>query len=69
MARPSGVKWRLSGGVSMNGDFAVSIQSKTTYGEASLRAPGELQTFSFLIGKWDGKGTTKLPDGTIAEFR
>lgn len=46
----------------------MTDQSKTTYGEASPRAPAQLQAFSFLIGKWAGKGTTKLPDGGIAEF-
>jgi hypothetical protein len=24
--------------------------------------------FAFLIGKWDGQGTTTLQDGTVAEF-
>jgi hypothetical protein len=42
--------------------------SKTTYGEKSSRAPRELNTFAFLIGKWDGKGKTRLPDGTVAEY-
>lgn len=42
--------------------------SKTTYGEISPRAPPELRIFSFLIGKWDGKGKTRLPDGNFAEF-
>ena len=46
----------------------MSDPSKTTYGERSPRAPQELDAFSFLIGKWDGHGTTRLPDGTIAEF-
>jgi hypothetical protein len=46
----------------------MTDQSKTTYGEASPNAPAELQVFSFLIGKWDGKGRTKVPDGTIAAF-
>jgi hypothetical protein len=46
----------------------MSDPSKTIYGEMSPRAPQELRAFSFLIGKWDGKGTTKLPDGKVAEF-
>jgi hypothetical protein len=46
----------------------VTDRSKTTYGETCPTAPSELQVFSFLIGKWDGKGRTKVPDGTIAEF-
>lgn len=46
----------------------VSDPSRTTYGKISPSAPPQLQAFSFLIGKWDGKGRTKLPDGTTAEF-
>jgi hypothetical protein len=40
----------------------------TTYGERNANAPKELDIFSFLIGKWEGTGTTKLADGTTAEF-
>jgi Protein of unknown function (DUF1579) len=43
-------------------------RSMTAYGELSPSAPKELRIFSFLVGKWEGKGKTKLPDGTIAEF-
>jgi hypothetical protein len=39
----------------------------TTYGQRSVEAPPELDAFSFLIGKWEGGGKTKTPDG-IAEF-
>lgn len=46
----------------------VSDPSKTTYGEISPSAPPELRTFSFLIGKWEGKGKTRLADGSTAEF-
>jgi hypothetical protein len=46
----------------------VTDQSKTSYGAASPNAPAQLLAFSFLIGKWDGTGKTKLPDGTFAEF-
>lgn len=42
--------------------------SMTRYGQINARAPGQLRVFSFLIGKWDGKGSTRLPDGTLAEF-
>lgn len=42
--------------------------SKTTYGDISPAAPAELRVFSFMIGKWNGKGRTRLPDGTIAGF-
>jgi hypothetical protein len=46
----------------------MSDPSKTVYGEVSPSAPKELRVFAFLVGKWDGKGKTKLPDGTVAEF-
>jgi len=46
----------------------MSDPSKTTYGERSPDAPPELGAFAFLVGKWDGTGTTKLPDGKVAEF-
>jgi hypothetical protein len=42
--------------------------SKTIYGEKSPRAPLELDVFAFLIGKWDGRGRTRLPDGKVAEY-
>jgi hypothetical protein len=42
--------------------------SKTIYGERSPHAPRELDVFAFLIGKWDGRGRTRLPDGTVAEY-
>lgn len=40
----------------------------TTYGTRSDSAPVELDVFSFLIGKWEGSGRTRLGDGTIAEY-
>jgi Protein of unknown function (DUF1579) len=46
----------------------MSDPSMTSYGVMRSDAPQELRAFSFLIGKWDGKGKTRLPDGTIAEF-
>ena len=42
--------------------------SKTTYGDRHPNAPKELAAFSFLIGKWQGTGKTRLPDGKVAEF-
>jgi len=42
--------------------------SKTTYGEKNPGAPNELAAFSFLVGKWQGTGRTRLPDGKVAEF-
>jgi hypothetical protein len=40
----------------------------TKYGERNAKAPAELDAFSFLVGKWEGTGSTKLPDGKVAEF-
>ena len=40
----------------------------TTYGDRNDAAPEELDLFSFLIGKWEGSGKTRLADGTIAEY-
>jgi hypothetical protein len=42
--------------------------SKTTYGERNPNAASELAVFSFLVGKWQGTGKTRLPDGKVAEF-
>jgi Protein of unknown function (DUF1579) len=42
--------------------------SKTTYGDRSPHAPSELAVFAFIVGKWEGTGTARLPDGTVAEF-
>jgi hypothetical protein len=41
--------------------------SKTSYGEKSPRASQELDAFAFLIGKWEGAGRTRLPDGKVVE--
>ena len=46
----------------------VTDPSKTIYGERSPRAPRELDIFAFLIGTWEGRGRTRLPDGTVAEY-
>jgi hypothetical protein len=46
----------------------VTDPSKSIYGESSPRAPRELGVFAFLIGKWDGRGRTMLPDGKVAEY-
>jgi hypothetical protein len=63
----SAVVLMLTGGVR-----AVEVTqmnpSKTAYGERNPSAPKELGVFSFLIGKWQGTGKTRLPDGEVAEF-
>ena len=40
----------------------------TTYGLKNSAAPEELSLFSFLVGKWEGIGKTRLADGSYAEF-
>jgi hypothetical protein len=50
------------------GGNQMNDQSMTTYGNVYPEAPPELGIFSFLIGKWGGKGRTRLADGTVAEF-
>ena len=42
--------------------------TKSSFGEKSPRTPPELSLFSFLVGKWDGKGHVNLADGKIAQF-
>ncbi|MEY2855383.1 MAG: hypothetical protein RL030_2515 [Pseudomonadota bacterium] len=46
----------------------MSDPTKTAYGEISAAAAPELRAFSFLIGNWEGKGKTRIPDGSFAEF-
>jgi hypothetical protein len=52
------------------GDRVMAQQGPaiTTYGDRHEAAPAELDLFSFLIGKWEGSGRTRLADGTIAEY-
>jgi hypothetical protein len=40
----------------------------TTYGQANALAPSQLNLFSFLVGKWNGTGRTRLADGSHAQF-
>jgi len=49
-------------------DVTQVDQSTTTYGEKHASAPKELDVFLFLIGKWQGTGKARLPDGTVAQF-
>jgi hypothetical protein len=39
-----------------------------TYGLRSMNASPELNAFAFFIGKWEGVGKTRLPDGKIVEY-
>jgi hypothetical protein len=52
------------------GDSAMAQQrpAVTAYGDRHEAAPAELDLFSFLIGKWEGSGKTRLADGTIVEY-
>jgi hypothetical protein len=52
------------------GDHAMAQQGPaiTAYGDRHEAAPEELDLFSFLIGKWEGSGKTRLADGTVAEY-
>jgi hypothetical protein len=52
------------------GDRAMAQQGPaiTVYGDRHEAAPEELDLFSFLIGKWEGSGRTRLADGTIVEY-
>ena len=58
----------FSYGVSVMTEVRAATPAITTYGERNPGAPKELDAFAFLIGKWDGVGKTKLPDGKSAEF-
>ena len=46
----------------------VNDPTKTAYGAIGAHTPQELRVFAFLIGKWDGTGKTRLPDGKFAEY-
>lgn len=46
----------------------MSDRSMTTYGERNPGSPQELNVFSFLIGKWEGKAKTKIENGKFAEY-
>jgi hypothetical protein len=48
---------------SMAGEPAI-----TTYGVKNAQASSQLDLFSFLIGKWQGGGRTRLADGSYAAF-
>jgi len=52
------------------GDRAMAQQKPaiTAYGDRHEAAPEELDLFSFLIGRWEGSGKTRLADGTVAEY-
>src|SRR5665213_415075 len=49
-------------------DAPAATPAIASYGERNANAPSELDAFAFLIGKWEGGGKTRLPDGAFAEF-
>ena len=49
-------------------DTMAAEPAVTTYGERNPQAPDELDLFSFLIGKWQGTGRTRLADGSYVEW-
>ena len=53
---------------SLGGHAMAQAPAITIYGDRHESAPEELELFSFLIGKWEGSGRTRLDDGTIAEY-
>jgi Protein of unknown function (DUF1579) len=55
-------------GISAMTHVRADTPGTTTYGERSANAPKELEAFSFLIGKWEGTGKTKMADGKSAQF-
>jgi hypothetical protein len=48
--------------------LAQQLPAVTAYGDRHEAAPEELDLFSFLIGRWEGSGRTRLADGSIAEY-
>jgi hypothetical protein len=54
--------------ITLGGNALAQEPAITAYGDRHESAPEELDLFSFLIGKWEGSGKTRLADGTIAEY-
>jgi Protein of unknown function (DUF1579) len=63
-----GMVLTFAGGMSVMTEGQAATPAITTYGQRNANAPKELEAFSFLIGKWEGVGKTKLADGKSAEF-
>jgi hypothetical protein len=58
----------LGFGIGTAGYTMANEPAITTYGRRNAQAPGQLDLFSFLVGKWKGTGKTRLPDGSHARF-
>jgi hypothetical protein len=55
-------------GIATASHSMASEPAITTYGVRNAQAPSQLDLFSFLVGKWQGGGKTKLADGSYATF-
>src|SRR5580658_6636302 len=55
-------------GIATASHSLASEPAITTYGIRNAQAPSQLDLFSFLVGKWQGGGKTKLADGSYASF-
>jgi len=49
-------------------ETAAAGDPATNYGVRSVNAARELEAFAFLIGKWEGVGKTRLPEGKVVEY-
>jgi len=48
--------------------LALLVVTGSASAQEPFRAPQELDAFAFLIGKWEGAGKTRLPDGKVVEY-
>jgi hypothetical protein len=58
----------LNLGIAASHDAAAAESAITPYGHQNPQAPRQLSDFSFLVGKWQGSGKTRLANGTYAQF-
>jgi Protein of unknown function (DUF1579) len=55
-------------GILISSYARASEPAITTYGERNAEAPSQLGAFSFLVGRWQGSGKTRLANGNYAQF-
>lgn len=55
-------------GILISSCVLASELAISTYGERNAEAPRQLGAFSFLVGKWQGSGKTRLANGSYAQF-
>src|SRR5665213_2789822 len=58
----------LAFGIATSRYAPAAAPAITPYGHKSAQAPRQLSDFSFLVGKWQGSGKTRLADGSYAQF-